>query len=289
MAASPWLAYTASIIVLTLGLPILLIFLPETISVQPSTPNNAPFADHLERASPDITPVGQQQSESDSDSEHKTLSTRLGEVLRDYGFLKDRNILILISSFCLYWLGRSQMDLLVQYTSTRYSQSLASAGLVASMNAIISLILFLLILPGIGSYLQKVRQWSGTLKDLWLLKSSIILLTVGSFIIGAAPTLPLMLLGDAIYILGTGFSPVARGLLTIYVDKLHIARLHALISIGQLLGLLIGSPLLALLFDCGLGIGQEWTGLPFLGSAVLHFLMSFAIWNVRGPANNGTI
>lgn len=155
MAASPWLAYIASIIVITLGLPILLIFLPETLSVQPSISNTTPSADHLERESTDTISVDQEQSDADSDSELNTLSTRLSKVLCDFHFLNDRNILILLSSFCLYWLGRSQMDLLILYVSTRYGQSLAPSGLVMSMNAILSLILFLIILPPMDSYFQK--------------------------------------------------------------------------------------------------------------------------------------
>lgn len=288
MTISPWLAYVASLVIITVGLPILLFFLPETINLEPAVPEDLCSENGAECESVDATPV-EQQPFSDSDPEQNKLPTKLSEGLRDYQFLKNWNIIILLSSFVLYWLGRSQMDLLLQYTSTRYGQSLASAGLVLSLNAVVSSLLFLAVLPFIGNYLQNVQQLSAALKDLWILKNSIILLTVGSFIIGVAPTLLTMLVGDVIYVLGTGLGPVARGLLTIYVDKLHVARLHALISIGQMLGLLIGSPLLAILFDWGMGLGKEWSGLPFIGSGVLHLLICFAIWSVGGPTTNGTI
>jgi hypothetical protein len=202
MATSPWLAYIIPIILVTVGLPVLLLGVPETIDIQSSktdVPSNlGDENNHREIAPLDEPPDS--ELESNLSPERSPQSTKLEAIFKDYRFLKNPSILMLLSTFCLYWVGRSQMDLLVQYIFTRYDRSLSSAGFIISMNAAISLILLLVILPFIGKYLQNTWRFSSAVVDLWVLKGSIIILTIGCISIGIAPILPAMLVGDALFL-----------------------------------------------------------------------------------------
>lgn len=270
---NPWVAYSAGTVIVALCLPMFMV-LPETIDLRAPKLSDAP-EDHDDQSS---------QLNRCDHAESEPSSNLRFSFLRQYIFLKNPSLLLLLSSFYLSTIGRYQMELLVQYISARYGQPLASAGLVLSLNAIISLILLMGIIPVTSSYLQNTLQVSSSVKDLWLSQVSIIFLTIGCFVMGTSSILPTMLVGDVIYVLGTGFTILVRSLVTVYVDTLHTARVFAIVSVIQTLGLFTGGPLLALLFDWGFTMGKEWTGLPFVGSGVLHILICLVMWSIRLPA-----
>lgn len=250
---------------------VVLIGLPETMKIKPETASQ----------------TSDTQSDQD-DSTDEQPATQEPSIWSNYHFLRNPNLIILLSIFCLYWIGRCQLDLLTQYISVRYDQPIARAGMVFPLNAIISLVAVFVILPLLGRYLQAKFHLPSPTKDLYLAKGSILLLGIGCLVIGLSPSLVIMLLGDAVYISGTGFTALARSLLTVYVDKTHAGRLQAVASVVQMLGLLVGAPVLALLFDWGLSMGVEWSSLPFLGTSMLHFSCSVATWRITVPSEGKT-
>ena len=112
---------------------------------------------------------------------------------------------------------------------------------------------------------------------------SIILLTLGSFILGLSPTFSIMLVGLAAYSLGSGFNACCLSLITSFIDPSYIARLYSIVLLVSTIGAFVGSPLLAGLFNAGLKIGPGWTGLPFLASGLLHVFVLVAVFFVRVP------
>ncbi len=71
---------------------------------------------------------------------------------------------------------------------------------------------------------------------------------------------------------------LARALITECVDKEHVGRLYAVISIVETAGSLVASPTLAILFTEGLEIGGVAQGMPFLALAGICSVGGVGIW-----------
>lgn len=140
------------------------------------------------------------------------------------------------------------------------------------------MVLFLLVLPGIDSWLLHKAGWPATVKDLWLAKLSICLLTISFLVLAFAPRVWVIALGLLLYTLGTGFNTFARSLVSVLVEPTMIGTLYTMISVMDTLGSLSAGPLVAEAFKWGMHLGGVWHGLPYmlsfafcgLGALLMH-------------------
>lgn len=95
------------------------------------------------------------------------------------------------------------------------------------------------------------------------MRISMIFLAVGWTLVGLSPNIPFATISLAIASLGQGAILLLRSFLTGLVEKHHVARLYSVISIVDTAGSMVGSPLMAGLFQRGLHMGGLWIGLPF--------------------------
>ena len=185
-------------------------------------------------------------------------------------------------------------QLLLQYVSKRYSIKLSKAILLTTIRmGVITLLLFS-ILPYISDAIMRRYRLSAERKDLYLARTSLVLLAVGWTLVGLAPNLPLVAIALTISSLGYGSWLLLRSFLTSLVPKHYIARLYSVLSIVDTLGLMIGSPLMAGLFSRGLALGGFWIGLPFYFLGIVAGCFSVLMFAVglrkgedeRSPAND---
>ncbi|KAI1013060.1 hypothetical protein LB503_001472 [Fusarium chuoi] len=199
--------------------------------------------------------------------------------------IKDRVLSALVFTFLISKVGRQAANMLFQYVSKRYGWTLAQAGFLISLRAGVNIALFTVILPLIATY--ALASWSATSRDLWIGKTSIILLILGSLIIFLSETSVGMIIGLVISTLGSGFAPTMRSLATSLVESRHpnatsdIGRLYALISVAEGIGSLVAGPGMALAFRMGMSWGQAWLGLPFGFAAFLFALVSTIVFRVK--------
>jgi hypothetical protein len=95
----------------------------------------------------------------------------------------------------------------------------------------------------------------------------------------------LTVLGLVIYALGWGLNLFMLSLLTHAafetLDAKHTARIYSAVGIVEMVGSLVGVPLLAETWAIGIRIGGIAFGLPFWLSAVMYMSVGIAVWKLR--------
>jgi hypothetical protein len=197
--------------------------------------------------------------------------------------LQDKQLLLLLCTFLVYKLSRGTAWFLVQYVSNRYKWTIAQANFLVSLKSVITVILFVVILPTSSWYLVNRRKLHTREKDLFLTKSSIIFLMVGTLGIGLSPSVFLMISCLIVQTLGAGFVFVARSLITTMIQREQTARLYVIIEILEAVGMIIAGPTIAAFFKWGLELGGSWIGLPWIVASGLFFLTATAVSIYKMP------
>ncbi|KAI7353679.1 MFS general substrate transporter [Hortaea werneckii] len=192
----------------------------------------------------------------------------------------DPRIPLLILPFIGHSLIAQTSQLLLQYTSKRYRLTFSQATLLTTiLNAVKVLLLFAL-LPYTSTLAMRVFRLSAQRKDLYLARASQGFVFVGWTMIGGSPNLVCVVVSMVVAALGQSTYFLIRSLLTSLVPADQIARVYSIVSLVDVVGAMLGSPLLAGLFGRGLALGGGWVGLPFYflglisaGFAVLLFVV----------------
>ncbi|KAK3939792.1 efflux pump ustT [Diplogelasinospora grovesii] len=180
---------------------------------------------------------------------------------------EERRVGLVLLSVVLTTFGRNAASILMQYVTARFNWSWSKAGLLTSVQSLVSLLLLTVLLPA-AAQLLLLRGLGPRSKDLWLARASILLQVVGAFVTGLAHTPPLLILGIVISALGFGYNLLVRGLMTSLLSH-DIALLFSLIGFLETAGTVIATPLLTFAFRVGLDWGDSWLGLPFITAGVL--------------------
>ncbi|ERS95483.1 hypothetical protein HMPREF1624_07999 [Sporothrix schenckii ATCC 58251] len=204
----------------------------------------------------------------------------------------DHQVGLLLATLLTTTLGRHAQDILLQFTRGRYDWSWAQAGYLVSLKAFVVLLLLLVLLPAISTNYALARWWpllagvrTPQQRDLWLARTSCVLLIVGCFVVGLAPTAASMIAGLVVYCLGNGYNLVLRSLLAVLVEPEHRGTLYNAAGILESTGAVIAGPLLAAAYRAGLRLGGLWTGLPFFGAVVLCSIALFILATARLPSS----
>ncbi|EGE80445.1 MFS transporter [Blastomyces gilchristii SLH14081] len=198
--------------------------------------------------------------------------------------IQDKHLIFLLSTFLVYRLSRGTSWLLIQYISKRYHWTLANANFLNSFKSILTVFLFLALLPLASWYLTSRRGTHYRQKDLTLAKGSVILLLVGTFIMGISPSISLFIVGLIVQTLGIGFVFIVRSLATTMVHRDQTARLYTAIEILQSIGVTIASPTVTFFFNRGLDMGEGWIGLPWVVASGLFGATAVLLWMYRLPS-----
>lgn len=157
----------------------------------------------------------------------------------------------------------------------------AKAGLLNSIIAAVNLVTVGLILPLASQILLVNLKLSPLLKDLWLARTGIIALVIGTLGIGLAPSSVIMVMSLIVYSLGYGYGPAVRGLVVTAAEGRRIGMLFTCMSVLESFGLLISGPLLAAIFKVGMLWGDAWIGLPFIFMGCCLSLAAAVIIGIR--------
>ncbi|KAI1148904.1 major facilitator superfamily domain-containing protein [Nemania diffusa] len=253
---------------------IMTLFVPETLPLPSSEVKNG---------SSNSSPTSSRPS---SLSEPASRKDWLQQVKESFAFVtRDKTVAALVFTFLVSKVGRQSSNVLFQYVSKRYGWDLSQAGLLLSLRAGVNIVLFTVILPLIINFL--LAKTHAATRDLWIGQASIVLMTIGVFIMAASGTATFLIIGLIVYTLGTGFPPIIRSLVTFLVDSHHesqtsdIARLYALISIMEGIGSLVAGPGMAWAFRWGISLGTVWLGLPYGFATLLFALALVTVFSIR--------
>ncbi|KAK4207235.1 major facilitator superfamily domain-containing protein [Rhypophila decipiens] len=195
---------------------------------------------------------------------------------------------LLLLCLLLTTFGRNAQVMLQQYVVAKFQWSWSKAGLLISIQALVSLLLLVLILPAIAQLLLRIlssrdSHTAAQVKDLWLARSSILVQVLGALIIGFAASPGVLIPGVVLQALGSGFNPLVRGIITNLLEGTKnngddndgsgrveiLGLLYSVIAFIETAGSMVAAPLLAVAFRTGLELGRSWMGLPFMVAAGL--------------------
>ncbi|ODH45312.1 hypothetical protein ACO22_00190 [Paracoccidioides brasiliensis] len=213
------------------------------------------------------------------------LLSKLNRMASEFSFIfQDKHLMFLLSTFLVYRLSRGTSWLLIQYISKRYHWTLANANFLNSFKYILTVFLFLVVLPLSSWYLTSCRRMHFRQKDLTMSKASVILLLIGTFIMGISPSISLFITGLVVQTLGIGFVFIIRSLATTMVHRDQTARLYTAIEMLQSIGVTIASPTVTMFFNWGLEMGDGWIGLPWVVASGLFGATAILLWMYRLPS-----
>jgi hypothetical protein len=178
---------------------------------------------------------------------------------------------------------------LVQYPVIRLSWTFPEASSVVSIQALIMLLNFAILLP---TYSQIGAKYLGTVAkaNFTIMISSSVLLTIGSVFIGFSTTALTFILGMIVYTLGAGLPVATQAFVASLMDKSKLARVMAILSIAATGGKVVASGLFPQVLALGLDSGIKMlVGLPFFVAAALFLCAGLCVMIVglRTGNSNG--
>ncbi|KAJ5794581.1 MFS transporter [Penicillium paradoxum] len=199
---------------------------------------------------------------------------------------QDFRVIVLILTFFINAVEEPTQSLNLQYISERYGLSLARAGFVISIKSVATIITYLILLPAVSRLLEQKLGLSDTRKDMVLARGSIVILSVGFFLVAWAPTVAMVTMGFVVSTFGRGYGNIIRSLVTSLVPPQFTGRIYTMITVIETFGLLLSGPLLATLFRVGLNQSDErWLGLPFVVAGGMGVVVAITISCIKLPTH----
>lgn len=175
---------------------------------------------------------------------------------------------------------------LIQYISKNFGWTLAQTSILLSPLGLVG-ILVLGLMPKLSDLLTSRDRhgfgFSTFRKDLFLLRTSMLLLSVSSMLQGFSQHIVPFLMALFVATLGSATGPLARATVSHFVDDAYTSRLYAIIGMVEVLGSFTGGPVLAWFFDIGMQLKGVFIGLPFFYVSILSFLTLGALLFVKPP------
>ncbi|KAI1127256.1 major facilitator superfamily domain-containing protein [Nemania abortiva] len=202
---------------------------------------------------------------------------------RRVGFIRSATAIYGISfgSFFLVSLARDSNNFLIPWISWRFHESMARAGLIFSLRAIVSSVVFFVLLPLASSFATNVMCVGSFARDLFISASSALLLCVGSIMIALSSNISTLVVGFCVATLGSGATVSLRAFLASKVDKSFSGRVFAAISATSTIGSLVGMPLMGTLYSLSISKEASDVSLPFVMAAASYFLVLCVIGSVQ--------
>ncbi|MDI1485904.1 MAG: hypothetical protein OHK93_004093, partial [Ramalina farinacea] len=136
------------------------------------------------------------QTVNDAWAENASSTSDIAQVQRSQpkssrGLLEDFKTKVMLLAVPVFLVGQlrpSTLNVLIQYTSNKFKWKLSAAVTLVSEVAAVNLILFLLVLPQLIRFLQGRYHFQPQVIDLAVVRTSMLLLSVGALFLGLAPS-----------------------------------------------------------------------------------------------------
>jgi hypothetical protein len=197
-------------------------------------------------------------------------------------FRQGRMLLAFLILYISAW-RPGTVSVLLQYTTVRFGWQISQTAMLISEIAIVNIVLFLIILPQLIAWISSRWRIQPQVIDWSIVITSLLLLALGSLLIGVAPSTSILIPGEyhrkllgirlistAVVIFASGFGTRVSTLLltTLWTSEDIRARVFSIIQIVENIGKLSAEPILLKIFALSLHLEGFWLGLPFLTVAV---------------------
>lgn len=230
--------------------------------------------------------------------EPRKLSSRLSSVASRFteslSILKAPSLILLIISSLASTMpvNEATSSFMAQYLSKRYHTRLFQGGYVQSAFGIAQVIQALVILPWLSNFLMqsttppRLRMTDEHHRDLVIARWSYGITVAAVAFLGLAPNLPSFDCGLLLLAVGSGYSSLARSLMSLYVDSSSRSRLFCIVGMTDVIGSIYSQPMLAGLFSWGMKLGGCWIGLPYWSLTFLLVPATVLLLFVRVPTKD---
>lgn len=172
----------------------------------------------------------------------------------------------------------TQHGILMRLMPIQFDWPLSRAALLLSLNAAVTLLTLLVILPLASYALYRRSSVSALQRDRILARASVILFVLGSFFLLMVSKASLIIIGVVLSGLGSGVPTLCRTLLVALIGQQKTGSVFGIIAAGEVLGILACELIIGPLFDIGLG---TWLGLPFCLGLAISVLTCSLTWLIR--------
>jgi hypothetical protein len=203
--------------------------------------------------------------------------------------LGNLRVTVLLLSIVFAILGKFVEEMLLQYSSKRYGWSYDRASTLLAIRPASSMILLLLVLPGVSWLCVNKLKMVPVAKDLWIARVSSVFLTAGTLMVAAAVNGYFLMVSLVVMSMGSGLLSVVRSLANALVEEHHVGIVNSLIGFMEMVGLMIAGPVLSQSLRIGFELGGPWVGLPFLCGACLCAVSTAIVWSFRIPHRHMSI
>ncbi|KAK2052489.1 ATP synthase F0 [Colletotrichum caudatum] len=169
--------------------------------------------------------------------------------------------------------------ILSQYVHNLFGWSWVKATLVSAVAVSAHIIMLLAILPAAGRYITKRTAVHPLIRDLWLVRMTGILLSLGCFMVAVAYTPWFFVVALIICTFGISYVNLSRAVLSAVVEPHTTGTLNTTMSWLEQMSMLVSAPIISGLLKVGNATGGVWIGLPYMvatmmsiGGTVLVFL-----------------
>jgi hypothetical protein len=123
-----------------------------------------------------------------------------------FAALSNSKVLLTIPVFLIGIYRYTILNILIPYASIRFGTLIYSGALYYTETAIVNIILFLFLIPNLTSHVRGKYNIRPEAIDLFLVRTSATLMSVGSLFIGLAPTVKLIPIGMLVTLLSSSLS-----------------------------------------------------------------------------------
>ncbi|KAK0516530.1 hypothetical protein JMJ35_001133 [Cladonia borealis] len=189
-------------------------------------------------------------------------------------YLRDWRILVMMA-IVFHTQFRYLVDSVrLPYTSVRFGWSISKVATIDSIVPGVSLVIFIL-LPSLTDFLRTRWDMSMARINLMIVRTSLGFLLVGSSILTAAQTIPLLIF------VGFGVrAPLLAVASTYITSSLETGKLYTLMTMTDALSHLVGDPCIQLVWASALRVGGTWLMLPFLVLTTLFLVATGLSWSL---------
>ena len=185
-----------------------------------------------------------------------------------------------LNIFFLHEAGMGVRDITEQWMSKRYTWTIRTTGYVLAGGTLFSSIV-LWVLPLLGHHLQHARKISPSLRDVYLMRGSLLAGTTGTALIAVASSRWMFLAAFGVFTFGAGFHDALKSHVTQQVGKEKVTPLYMCISMCEMGGNILNGPLWAGIYSIGLGIEGVGMMMPFLVCTLIFMGTLGLVWRLK--------
>ncbi|KAK1590933.1 ATP synthase F0 [Colletotrichum navitas] len=273
---SPWMPLAIGNILLIIG-TCLPPFIPETLE--------------LRRAADEEFEQTLHRPEHGTKDQHTVMEQIMVAFRNDMGhiynfIIKSRRVIPLVAGFNLTLIVKYvKEEIMSQYVHNLFGWSWAKATLVSTVAVIARIIMLLAILPVAGWYITKRTAVHPLTRDLWLVRMTGILLSLGCFMVAVAYTPWFFVIALIIFSFGVSYANLCRAVLNAVVEPHTIGTLNTAISWMEQMSMLVSAPIISGLLRAGNAVGGVWIGLPYMAATMMSISGTVLVFLYRLPGD----